>query len=162
HLHAAALTLQGITALSVFLTNLDVTANMSSFGPKVDWSAQGVAVTLPATASDFDVHADFAVDLGLGLVVAAGSVAISRHAGSGPLASTSILELHIPSASFFVGVGGSLNAAHDNIVIAGDAVGFSAIGVSLDYVTAKTATASYSALHLHAASLTLHGISGFT
>src|SRR5262245_25530230 len=160
HLHVAALTLHGISGLELFVTNLDVSINQAASGAKVDWSAQGIGIDLDADASDLDVAADFAVNIGDGLVVAAGSVEISRHVGSGLLAGASILKLHIASASLFVGVGGSLNAAHDDIVIASDAVGFSATGVALDYASAMSVPAgvSYSALHLHVAALTLHGI----
>src|SRR2546430_1873666 len=82
-----------------------------------------------------------------GLAVAAGTVHFSKQGGSGPLAGTSILQLSIGDGSLFVGVGGSLNASHTAVSVAGDAVGFQASGVQLDYVTAKAGD-TYSALQL--------------
>src|SRR6185503_2369831 len=66
HVHAATLTLHGIAGLTLYVSDLDVSVNTASTGAKIDWAAQGVAVTLSDTASDFAVIADFAVDLGSG------------------------------------------------------------------------------------------------
>src|SRR5256714_637720 len=158
-LHVDSLSVVGITGLELYVSNLDVKVNKSTSLTKIDWSAQGVAVTLPASASDLDVSATFAVNLGSGLAVAAGTVHFTTHAGSGPLAGTSILQLSISDGSLFVGVGGSLNAAHTAVSVSADAVGFQASGVQLDYVTAKAGD-TYSALQLHVDSLSVVGITG--
>src|SRR5438270_591155 len=158
-LHVDSLSVVGITGLELYVSNLDVKANKSTSLTKIDWSAQGVAVTLLASAADLDVSATFAVNLGSGLAVAGGTVHFTTHAGSGPLAGTSILQLSISDASVFVGVGGSLNAGHTAVSVSADAVGFQASGVQLDYVTAKAGD-TYSALQLHVDSLSVVGITG--
>src|SRR2546423_648199 len=158
-LHVDSLSVVGITGLELYVSNLDVKANRSTTLTKIDWSVQGVAVTLPASAADLDVSATFAVNLGSGLAVAAGTVHFSNHTGSGALADTSILQLSISDGSLFVGVGGSLNAAHTAVTVSADAVGFQASGVQLDYVTAKAGD-TYSALQLHVDSLSVVGITG--
>ena len=143
------------------MSNLVVELNSATAGANVDWSAEDVDVDLPATAGSLYVAADVGINLGSGIVVAAGSVEFSRTTSvSSLLAGAEILELSITGASLFVGVGGSLNATHDEVVVAADAIGFQASGVDIHYVAARTLTASYTGLELGVASLSLVGITG--
>ena len=108
------------------------------------------------TSSSDPGSATFAVSLGSGVAAAAGRVQFQASTGTtGLLAGVDILALHISDASVFVGVGGGLNGAHDAVTVG--TVGIDATGVSLDYVTAVASGNTYTGLHLHAATLTLHG-----
>ena len=72
----------GSAGLQLFISDLSATVNVASAGSLIDWSTvAGLGFTL-ADTSPLYVSADFGLNIGSGLVVAAGSVEFSRVAGA--------------------------------------------------------------------------------
>src|SRR6185369_15721416 len=89
-----------------------------------------------------------------------GSVSFAKtHSTAGVFGAggADVLSL-VVSGSVFVGVGGSFTAAGG--IDTSAATGFAATGITLNYVSARSAAATYTAFSLHAASLDLVGVSG--
>src|SRR5439155_1703688 len=160
-LTVASASLLGVPGVTLYVTSLDLKLNKVT-GPAValDWSGFGIAGLGITSATDLDVSATLALDLG-GFVVAAGSAHVSKQTVTGSFATPqSALVVTVSGASLFVGVGGSLDAAH-SAVVAGS-VGISASGVGLTLAAIDDGSSSYTAFELTVASASLLGGPGVT
>ena len=163
-LSAGAVTLHGFdSAFPLYISNVHVIVNRASTGGPIDWSTvDGLGFSLSDTRS-LDVRATLGIDLGGGTVVAAGTVHLTElHSGTAPIDNVDVLKLEVTGGSLFAGVGGSLTGANHDTVVPGS-TGFSASGVTLDYVSATSGLGTvYRGIRLQADTVSLVGIAGVT
>src|SRR5207344_2901402 len=163
-LNNAAVSLVGLSGLTLNVANLDVLFNGAPTASRLDWTAipeltgyDGLVSTL-----SFKVAGDVGLSLASDLVVASGSFTLAKFDltpgtyGAVTLpAGASALQFTLTSGLLFAGIGGSLSGTTAT-------AGTQGLSVTISNLKLAFVTGGYSAVALNNAGVSLVGLSGFT